>query len=523
MYDRLKGERDGLLVVRALSRRWWLVLLIAIVAAGGAYEFAKHKSNQYTATSALLFVNSQLDQTLLHSTVITSSGDPSRDAATSQALLDLPTVAERVASDLHIGKGRVLSDISVGSDASSNVVPISATDRNPRVAANIANDYVSQYITFRQQTERSLLTGAQQLLQAELAATPSDQRNTSTYVSLVNENHDLQLLAKLQTGDAQQVQTAQVPTSPSSPSPTSDALIGLILGLLLGIVLVTLLERGDRRIKTLAEVEDIYGLPVLGTISETRDMRLGSPNMLDQEAFRMLYAQLRYFDVDRDIKRVMISSADAGEGKSTVALNLTRAALRAGQKRTLLIEADMHRPSLGRMLGLENMAGLSELLAHTQDPASALHELVVTPEDPETGQRAGFDVLLAGATPPNPAELLDSHRMTDLLTYASEVYDLVVIDTPPIGVMSDAIPLLHRVDGVILISRVGRSRRDSSTRLLKQLRTLNANVFGLVINGAQRSGNYYGYYGNYGPDPRRGRRRRPGSSDRSDRESVRMR
>jgi succinoglycan biosynthesis transport protein ExoP len=282
---------------------------------------------------------------------------------------------------------------------------------------------------------------------------------------------------------------------------------------------VTLLERSDRRIKTPVEIEELYGVPVIGTVRESSALRgrgaIGTER--EQEAFRMMYAQLRYFDVDRDIRRVVITSADTGEGKSTVSLNLARAAGRTGDKRALLIEADLRRPALTEMIGLESVAGLSELLSHSQNVASGLRELVVSPEPDEFGQSEGFDVLLAGATPPNPVELLASNRMAELMDLVDTMYDLVIIDTPPVGLISDPISLLHQVDGVLVISRLGRSRRDHAARLMKQIRGLNAPILGVVINGVRATaGGYYGYYGSTGSHkpPRLGwpRRERRASS-----------
>lgn len=520
MFDRLKGERDASAIVRVVRRRWWLIALIAAISAVGAYTVSKGKPKQYRATSSLLFVSSQFDQTLFGKQVISSNTDPTRQAATNIALLDLPTVASLVSTQLHVPRSVVLSDVTVGSDSTSDVVSVTAVDTNPVLAARIANAYVQQYIAFRQQTDRNQLNSAQKLVNSQLAAYPPSQQNTPTYQTLLAESHQLQLLASLQTGNAEVVQIATPPRTPYTPEPSRDAIIGLILGLLVAAALVTLLERSDRRIKTPMEVEELYGIPVIGTVPESSALRgpgaIGTAR--EQEAFRMMYAQLRYFDVDRDIKRVVITSADTGEGKSTVSLNLARAAGRTGDKRALLIEADLRRPALTEMIGLESVAGLSELLSHSQNLASGLRELVVSPEHDELGQSEGFDVLLAGATPPNPVELLESNRMAELMDLVDTMYDIVIIDTPPVGLISDPISLLHQVDGVLVISRLGRSRRDHAARLMKQIRGLNAPILGVVINGfhAAAGGAYYGYYGSARGQkpPRRGwprRERRPSS------------
>ena len=227
----------------------------------------------------------------------------------------------------------------------------------------------------------------------------------------------------------------------------------------------------------------------------------------------MIRAQLRYFDVDRHIQRVMITSADTGEGKSLISLNLARAAARTDEKRALLIEADLRRPSLHKMIARDSIAGLAELLSHSQDLETGLRELVVTPDQMRDEQSLHLDVLLAGSTPPNPAELLESRRMGALLEAADSIYDIVIIDTPPIGVVSDAIPLVHQVDGLLVINRMGISRRDHALRLMKRFRSLNANILGVVVNSFRApddSGNGYYKYTRTGTDGsiRRGLRTR---------------
>ena len=223
----------------------------------------------------------------------------------------------------------------------------------------------------------------------------------------------------------------------------------------------------------------------------------------------MLRAQLRYFNVDQPIKRVLVTSAEQREGKSFIALNLARAAVSTGGKRTLLIEADLRQPSLGAALGLSATAGLAELLTQSADLLLGLRELVVPLDaaDAEFSRTVRCDVLLGGAVPPNPVQLLASKGMAELLEVAGSVYELVVIDAPPLGIISDAISLVHQVDGVVVVTRLGYSSRDDARRLVTQLRELNAHVLGLAINGSRAPATYSGsaYYTRARPravDPR---------------------
>lgn len=497
-----RSERDLTPLFLTLRRNAWLILLVATVASVGAYLVAKRQTTRYSASAALLFKNSNLDQELFGNSILGSVQDPTRQAATNLSLVQLPTVAERVGKKLHVSLSRVQADVAVGSDAESDVLQVTATDHSPSLAAALANAYVTQYIAFRRTADQNQLAQAERLVASRLLALPARQRQSANAQDLRNRQFELQQLAALQTGNAEIVETAVPPRMPSSPTPGRDAVIGGVLGLLLSIALVVVLDRRDRRLKTSSDVEQLFQLPVLGTVPEAASLRSSglalSPR--DQEPFRMLRAQLRYFDVDRDVRSVMITSADSGEGKSIVSLNLTRAAARSDNKRVLLIEADLRKPTLGRIIGAEGMAGLAELLSQSRDLEEGLRELVVTPQ-PETdpldrldSSPAAFDVLLAGSAAPNPIELLESQRMADLLNLAVQRYDSVFIDTPPIAVVSDAISLVHRVDGVIAVARLNRTRRDHAAALMTQLRSLNASVLGVVINGVPSGkAQAYGY------------------------------
>jgi capsular exopolysaccharide synthesis family protein len=515
MFDRLAGERDGTWVIAALRRRWWVIVLVAIVAAAAAYVLGSRQTKQYKASAALLFLNSPLDQELTGKQIVSSNTDPIRQAATNQSLVELLTVSRMVAQQLHLPVGHVRSDVSFGSDAASDVMTVNAVDENRVLAAKIANAYVQQYIQFRKSASINQLNTAENLISSKLAQIPASEQSGAVAQALIGDRNQLDLLKSAQTGDAEVVETAGIPTKASSPSPAKDAGIGLFLGLLLGAALVAVLERRDRRIKTLDEIEAIDGVPVIGTIPESAGLRAGRPaTPREEEPFLMIRAQLRYFDVDRHIQRVMITSADPGEGKSLISMNLARAAARTDDKRTLLIEADLRRPSLHTIIGREGVAGLGELLSHSQDLETGLRELVVTPDQlPESDHPVHLDVLLAGASPPNPAELLESRRMEALLEAADSIYDIVIIDTPPIGVVSDAIPLVHQVDGLLVINRMGVSRRDHAQALIKRFRGLNAHILGVVVNSYRApDDSAYGYYqysqpGDEDASRRRGRAR----------------
>ena len=218
----------------------------------------------------------------------------------------------------------------------------------------------------------------------------------------------------------------------------------------------------------------------------------------DAEVFKLLRAYLRYFSVNRDLRRILIASVASGDGRTTIARNLAEAAQETGTK-TLLLEADLRRPVLADHYGLYAAFGLSDLLIGTAGGHEAIKAVPIPA--PANGSRSRFslDVLVAGRPPPNPAELLQSKAMADLLVWAAEHYELVVLDTPPIGVMSDAMALLGDVDGVVLVSRVRKNTRDGAPVLRDRLLGVNAPLLGVVANGVRAKGDD-GYEYGYGGD-----------------------
>ena len=178
----------------------------------------------------------------------------------------------------------------------------------------------------------------------------------------------------------------------------------------------------------------------------------------------MLRARLRYFNVDRDIHSVLVTSAAPGEGKTTVAWNLAASSAGAGS-RTILLEADFHQPSIAARIGIRPRPGLSELLSGQSSLAESVQQVTVeNRQNGKTGMRQ-LDVIVAGSHPPNPVELLESDGMARLLEDLSGDYDLVVIDSPPLPILADAIPLAKMVNGVIIVGRVNKTTRDEAQAL----------------------------------------------------------
>jgi polysaccharide biosynthesis transport protein len=518
-----REEQSGLpAIFVALRRRIGLVLVCAILVPAAALAFSLAQEKEYSASASLLFRDPQFDQKFSGATVFAPNSDPTREAATNVKLVSLQVVASRTAKALggKMTAEEIGGKVTVEEAGQSDVANITAVDHDPKFAAKLADTFATQFIAFRRDADRSKIASAEKLVQQKLSALPAAEQGGAQGTALRKQAEQLQIMAALQTGNAELVQPAETPSSPSSPKPVRNSALGLIFGLLLGIGLALLLERLDRRLKTPKEIGEAFDRPVLGAIPESRAIAAleKDPQRLapgEAEAFRMLRANLRYFNVDRAIRSVLITSSAPADGKSTVAMHLASAAGAAGS-RTLLLEADLRHPTLARRLGLPNERGLSQVLAgQAESLRDVAHSVSVAGRRPSDTDFRTLDVVVCGPIPPNPTDLIESERMRELIHGAEADYDLVVIDTPPTSVVSDAIPLVKQVSGVIVVCRLGKTTRESASHLRQQLENLEANTLGVVVNSVGRQSGYgyayaYGYGYGTGSEQQQPRRRRGG-------------
>lgn len=497
-------------MLRSLRRRMGVIALCCLLVPASAFAFSRSQTKEYTASASLLFRDPGFDQKLFGAETFESSADPAREAATNVKLVSLDTVAERTAKRLS-GVSSVKDNVEVATDGESDVVSVSATDRDPRRAAQIANTFAQEYIAFRREADRAKIAEAQDLVSSRIKALDPSEAQGMQGRSLRQRLEQLDILASLQTGNAELAEAANPPSSASSPRVLRNTAVGAFLGILLGVGLALLFERLDRRLRDPKEVEEMFARPILGAIPDSRTLARAGPaqstlKAREAEAFRMLRANLRYFDIDRDVESVLVTSAASGDGKTTVAWNLAVAAAAAGGK-VLLIEADLRHPGLANSLGLRGSAGLSTVLAGDADLEETVQEIPVQEQANGRSVRT-VEVLLAGPLPPNPSDLLESDRMREIIAAAERSHDLVVVDTPPTSVVSDAIPLIKQVGGVIVVARVGKTTREAALHLRNQLRNLDARVFGIVVNAVGSDSDSYGYaygYGYAGDGGRRGK------------------
>lgn len=463
----------------AIARRNLLLIAICLITVPAvALLYSLLQTKQYTASASLLFGTKSLEARLFG---VEPSGDPQRETATNLKLVSVDQVSVLTAKALDIPgvtAGDVRAAVSVTPEGESELIAIEATDEDPELAAQIANEFAAQYIDFSRDEERAKIDQAKALVEVELEEIPLAAREGSSAEVLERKIRQLDALSAIQTGKAELAQPATEPSSPSSPRTSRNVALGILLGLLLGIGLAVGREQFDRSLHDLDDIDEILRLPVLGTIPRSRaisERGAGAeltPTGSEGEAFRMLRASLHYFNVDRTVTSILVTSAAAQDGKTTVAWNLALAEARAGT-RILYIEADLRRPSLANSLGISDDDGLSLVLAGISQPAGAMRTI------------DGVDVLTAGPLPPNPAELIESKRMSELLKWAENEYDRVIVDTPPSAVVADAVPLFSLIGGIAVVVRLEKSPREPLEQLKDQLVNTGAPVLGIVVNGVE--------------------------------------
>jgi succinoglycan biosynthesis transport protein ExoP len=490
-------------VLGVIRRRGRWVVLCFILTASTAYLVSTHQTSMYTATASLVFNNNQVNQQAAGLQPV-SVNNPQAQQSTNVKLVQLGDMASKTARILGQGLTNegVKSDLNVSAQGESNIVTISATAPSPLLAAQIANTYTNLYVAEQQNTDHEYYASALHLVNNELASLTPAERTGPAGLALEGRAQSLGVLAELRGGDVQIAEAATVPKSPSSPKVARNTVIGGVLGLLLGLAVVFLLERFDRRIREPRELETIYGLPLLGVVPESSALARvargrGAADALppsETEAFQLIRARLRYFNVDREIRTLLVASAAAGEGKTTVAHHLASTAARIGS-RVLLLEADLRQPALARQLDMRSGPGVSDVLIGAASMGDATQVIDLDASSFGASEGKQLDVLVAGsALPSNPGELIESNAMEGLLERAKAEYDLVVIDTPPLAGVSDAFPLLAKVDGVVIVGRIGQNRRDVAERLHETLAGSAAPLLGVVANGLSDSQlGSYGY------------------------------
>jgi succinoglycan biosynthesis transport protein ExoP len=529
-------------LLHTLGERRWLILATAAVIVAFVTLRSAAQDDKYEAVSKVL-----VGQTDPINGLFPGAGadkDPERIARTQIELIENRAVAERVearqAVDDPLTASELLDRVDAQIENDSDIVAIKVRDEDPERAAEIANAFAAQFARFRDRASRRNIENAIARAQLELDSLPEDELASPRGRTIERRLSDLEIAAALQGSAVEVVADADVPDDPVEPRPFLAFLASIPTGLLAGLLLAGLMSFLDRRLKREEQVEALTQLPVVTSIPRRSERlvrrRAGGgvwADPVEAESYGRLATNLRFFNFDRQVKTVLVTSAVPEEGKTTVALRLAAALAGAGQS-VLAIEADLRRPTFTDYFSIQFPHGLSGVLIGATpfaDVVTRVHTSYALAAPTEEGDEAWttapfIEVVPAGVIPPNPTELLAGNALPKVLDEAKSHADIVLVDSAPLVPVGDAIPIANAVDGVLLVVKLGESRRDELRRALKLLGTLRSKVIGVVITNAPRPSDKYDYYAKEPPPPapaldplgprRRGRRPAPRFEDRAE-------
>lgn len=441
----------------AILRRQWLTLLACVlVVVGVTAGITLLQPKTYTATASVYLQTGAPAKQDTGRVVIGST-----DLDTYIAVLHSPAVVEPLRKRAGLPADYPIN-VSASVSSKANIMTVVVEDSDPARAARIAN-----------------------------AVGPQLAKSAAKFSTL------LQVSGQAVTSIP--VSPATVPSSPSSPDVKRNLILALLTGLLLGVGVVLIRNTIDTKVRDEADLHTadpaplLAELPVekqLGVDGVPRDWSVDSSHHGYLEAVRRLRTGLMFVDVTTSGHTFVITSAAPGEGKTTTAANLGRALAEAGS-RTLLIDGDLRRPTAAKLLGLEGSVGLTTVLLGGAELDDAIQPFGST----------DLDVLAAGEVPPNPSELIGSERMATLVKTLQARYDFVLIDSPPVLPVVDAM-LLHKLaSGLVMVVAAGRTRKRDLQQAAKFFHNSEVEISGFVLNlaGRRRSGTSYYRY-NYRPE-----------------------
>lgn len=520
--------------LRVFKRRWKAIALVAVLSVAAALALSLRQENRYRAEAELLIRQSD-SATIIADSPIINANEAARRLNNEVRFFESGEMRRAVAAvyDGPLDVDDVKASVASGT---SDVVIAHLVAADPDEAARLVNLYTQTFIEVRRQrqTDELLAVGREiqaqidQLdariaeirkplsdLEAEAAENPGDSElaaqveevrsqlapqlnplegQRSFYSSQIE---DLELTATItQTSGAQVLTEAEPPDEPISPNPVRDAVLALVLGLILGMGIAYVLDSLDERIRSLADLELVSGgLPTLALIPEVEKGHTETfiavrdePTSAQAEAFRSLRTAVKFAGLERPVKVIQVTSSSQSEGKTTTISNLG-VALAQGGDRVAIVCCDLRRPKLQARFGVDLTPGFTDVLLGEATLAEAL-------------RRYDNNVLIlpAGTPPPNPSELLSSSRAAAVITALAEEFDAVLIDSPPVLPVTDALVVSRVADATLLIADSRSTARKSLTRTIAMLRQVNAPILGIVLNGIQPGDQYgdgYGYQYGY--------------------------
>jgi len=494
-----------------LARRKWIVVQALVLVPLTAVLIALRQDAVYSASSEVFLSRQDIGSQLLGLTNSNLYTDPERFAQTQADLAGSPELADRAvkAAGVDESGGALLASSDITPKPNADILVFTVRNNVAERAMRLANAYADQFTGFRRELDTGAIRQTLAKINARLTALGAAGKNSDDkeYASLVSTAQQLRTMENLQGGNTRVTRTAQG-AAKVDPRPRRNGLIGILAGLVLGVSLAFLAEALDKRVRTSDEIESALGLPLLARLpAPSRDRRreeelvmMEDPASPEAEVFRVLRTNIAFLNPDGKVRTIMITSAVAGEGKSTTVANLAVAMARAGA-RVALVDLDLHSPAVHRFFDFRSRPGFSDVTLELAQLGDALQTVRIKGGSPDippskNGSAANparslsLDVLPAGTLPLNAGEFVESKAATTVLSNLADRYDVVLIDTPPALAVGDAIALSSRVDAMVVVARLGLLERPSLRDLGRTLGQCPARKLGVVVAGGETPTDY---------------------------------
>ncbi|GAB3611537.1 polysaccharide biosynthesis tyrosine autokinase [Humibacter ginsengiterrae] len=445
--------------LRILHKSWILIVVCALAGVAIAAGYSLLATKEYQAKTELYVSVRAGDNGTSGTSDLVQGTNFAQQAVTSYvSVVSSSAVLDRVIKDLDLKttSGQLATKVSAQSPLNTVLIDITVTENDPQLAAKIANS-IGQNTAYIVTNKLEKPAGG---------------------VSLVN---------------VQTVQAAVAPDAPSSPKIPLNVALGLLIGLAIGVAIAVLRSVLDTRIHSSHDVEQVTERPILGGISldpnaQKRPLIVhADPRNPRAESFRSLRTNLQFVNIGEGPRSYVITSSVPGEGKSTTAANLAIALAETGAKVTI-VDGDLRLPKIAEYMGIEGAVGLTDVLIGRAELADVMQKW----------GRGQLYVLPAGRIPPNPSELLGSRAMSKLLATLTDTFDYVLIDTPPLLLVTDAAVVSKMAGGAILTVASGQTKKNELAGAVRALEHVGSRLVGMVITMLPTKGpDSYGY-GQYG-------------------------
>ncbi len=393
-----------------------------------------------------------------------------------------------------VASGMVSDPLKISEDLVSKIITLSGDIDAAKAKIDALQNILAKYNLRLEQLPDKVL----QLARLERRKQVDEQ----TYIMLTQKLEEAKIQESAQARNVRIIDKAIKPLKPVKPNKKVNILLGMVLGLGLGIGITFMLEYMDRSVRKPEDVERI-GLNVLATIPKIEIEKLEKSNQgfsnghrvearlithIDpkspvSEAYRTLRTNLQFSKVEKELRTILVTSAGPKEGKSTTAANLAIAMAQAGNS-VVLVDADLRRPLIHSVFGMDKDQGLTNYLAGSLDYGSLAQKTFIE----------NLKVITSGVLPPNPSELLATEKMKQLLKKLQEDFDIVIIDSPPVIAVTDATILSTVVDGTLLVVYAGQTEKEAIKRATMMLSSVASRLLGTVLNGFDIQGIYGSYY-----------------------------